>query len=92
MRASRCCKATARMPALARTAPNAAVKFDPRSRIMNLTRSGLFAEIHEQVAGLLGGPTARWDAGCDPEDADAPGPVLDHGQDIGLGAVEQGRP
>ena len=25
----------------------------------------------------------------DPEDADAPGRVLDHGQDIGLGAVEQ---
>jgi hypothetical protein len=25
----------------------------------------------------------------DPEDADAPGRVLDHGQDVGLGAVEQ---
>jgi hypothetical protein len=25
----------------------------------------------------------------DPEDADAPGRMLDHGQDIGLGAVEQ---
>jgi hypothetical protein len=25
----------------------------------------------------------------DPEDADTPGGVLDHGQDIGLGAIEQ---
>jgi hypothetical protein len=25
----------------------------------------------------------------DPEDAEAPGRVLDHGQDVGLGAVEQ---
>src|ERR1035441_9063958 len=40
----------------------------------------LFAEVHEQVAGLLRG---------DAEDADAPGRVLDHGQDAGLGAVEQ---
>jgi hypothetical protein len=30
---------TVRMPASARTVSNAAVKFDPRSRIMNLTRS-----------------------------------------------------
>src|SRR5690349_3066207 len=48
----------------------------------------LFAEVHEQVAGLLGGPLPGGMQG-DPEDADAPGPVLDHGQDIGLGAVEQ---
>ena len=26
---------------------------------------------------------------CDSEDADAPGGVLDHGQDMSLGAVEQ---
>ena len=25
----------------------------------------------------------------DPEDADTPGRMLDHGQDVGLGAVEQ---
>jgi hypothetical protein len=31
-------QSTVRMPASARTAPNAAVKFDPRSRIMNLAR------------------------------------------------------
>jgi len=48
----------------------------------------LFAEVHEEVAGLLGGPLPGGMQG-DPEDADAPGPVLDHGQDTGLGAVEQ---
>ena len=48
----------------------------------------LFAEVHEQVAGLLGGPFPGGMQG-DAEDADAPGRVLDHGQDIGLGAVEQ---
>src|ERR1035441_2212523 len=39
-------------------------------------------------AGLLGGPLPGRVQG-DAEDADAPGRVLDHGQDIGLGAVEQ---
>jgi len=46
------------------------------------------AEVHDQVAGLLGSPFPGWMRG-DSEDADAPGGVLDHGQDIGLGAVEQ---
>jgi hypothetical protein len=48
----------------------------------------LFAEVDEQVAGLLGGPLPGGMQG-DPEDPDAPRPVLDHGQDPGLGAVEQ---
>ncbi len=48
----------------------------------------LIAEVHEEVAGLLGGPFPGGMQG-DAEDADAPGGVLDHGQDIGLGAVEQ---
>ncbi len=48
----------------------------------------LVAEVHQEVAGLLGGPRAGWMLG-DAEDADAPGGVLDHGQDAGLGAVEQ---
>ena len=48
----------------------------------------LVAEVHEQVAGLLGGPFPGGMQG-DAEDADAPGRVLDHGQDVGLGAVEQ---
>jgi hypothetical protein len=48
----------------------------------------LFAEVHDQVAGLLAGP---FPSGVqrDAEDADAPRRVLDHGQDVGLGAVEQ---
>src|ERR1017187_2354747 len=48
----------------------------------------LLAEVHDQVAGLLGGPFPGRMQG-DSEDADAPGGVLDHGQDIGLGAVQQ---
>jgi hypothetical protein len=48
----------------------------------------LLAEVHRQVPGLLCGPLSRWMQG-DAEDADAPAGVLDHGQDIGLGAVEQ---
>ncbi len=39
-------------------------------------------------AGLLGGPFPGGMQG-DSEDADGPGGVLDHGQDISLGAIEQ---
>jgi hypothetical protein len=46
------------------------------------------AEVGDQVAGLLGGPFPRW-MQRDGEDADAPGGVLDHGQNIGLGAAGQ---
>jgi hypothetical protein len=48
----------------------------------------LLVKVHEEVAGLLGGPFAGGMEG-DAEDADAPGRVLDYGQDVGLGAVEQ---
>src|SRR5450631_122938 len=48
----------------------------------------LLAEVHEEVAGLLGGPFPGWVQG-ESEDADAAGRVLDHGQDVGLRAVEQ---
>jgi hypothetical protein len=48
----------------------------------------LLAEVHHQVASLLGGPFSGWVQG-DCEDADAPGGVLYDGQDMGLGAVEQ---
>jgi hypothetical protein len=48
----------------------------------------LVAEAHQEVAGLLGCPRSGWML-RDSEDADAPGGVLDHGQDIGLGAVKQ---
>ena len=88
MRGVRTLQSTVRIPASARTASNAAVKFEPRSRIMNLARCACVAEVHDQVAGLLGGPFPGGMQG-DAEDADAPGGVLDHGQDIGLGAIEQ---
>jgi len=55
---------------------------------MNLTRPAWSPIVHDQVAGLLGGPLPGGVQG-DPEDADAPGGVLDGGQDAGLGAVEQ---
>jgi hypothetical protein len=48
----------------------------------------LFAEVRDQVAGLLSGPFpggVQGDAG----DADAPGRVPGHGQGVGPGAVEQ---
>jgi hypothetical protein len=48
----------------------------------------LVADVHDQVAGLLGGPFPGGMQG-DAEDADPPGAVLDHGQDVGLGAVDQ---
>src|SRR6266699_5849402 len=47
----------------------------------------LIAEIYKQVAGLLGGPLPGGVQG-DAEDADAPGRVLDHGQDVDLGAIQ----
>src|ERR1019366_624809 len=48
----------------------------------------LLAEVHEQVAGLLGGPFPGGVQG-DAEDADAPGRVLEHGQDVSPGAAGQ---
>ena len=81
-------QSTVRIPASARTASNAAVKFEPRSRIMNLTRVRLVAEVHQEVAGLLRGPVSGW-MQRDAEDVDPSGRVPDHGQDVGLGAVEQ---
>ena len=48
----------------------------------------LHSEVHEQVAGLLRSPFPARVQG-DAEDADAPGRVLDNGQHVSLGAVEQ---
>lgn len=48
----------------------------------------LFSEVHKLIACLLGGPLSGG-MGRDTEDADAPGRMLDHGQDVSLGAVEQ---
>ena len=48
--------------------------------------SALF-EVHQHVARLLGNPRgARMRGGA--ENVDAPGGVLDHRQDVGLGAFE----
>jgi len=69
-------------------APNAAVKSGTAIADHELDLMCLFAELHEQVAGLLGGPFPGRVQG-DAEDTDAPRRVLDHGQDAGLGAVEQ---
>src|SRR3981081_2925973 len=46
------------------------------------------AEVHDEVAGLLCSPFPGGMQG-DSEDADAPGGVLDHGQDISPGAIKQ---
>jgi hypothetical protein len=46
------------------------------------------AKVHDQVTGLLGGPFPGG-IRSDSENADAPAGVLDHGQDIGLGAVQR---
>jgi hypothetical protein len=46
------------------------------------------AEVHDQVAGLLGGPSPGGIQG-DSENRDAPARVLYHGQDVGLGAIEK---
>ena len=87
----------ARRPDVAEHGPDASVGKDcgdrggeVRAAVADheLNPISLFAEVHEEVAGLLGGPVPGWMQG-DAEDADAPGRVLDHGQDVGLGAVEQ---
>jgi len=44
------------MPASARTASNEAVNCPARSRTGNRNPADVLAEIHQQVAGLLGGP------------------------------------
>jgi hypothetical protein len=50
----------------------------------------MLAEVHDQVAGLLDGPFPGG-MRSDSENPDAPAGVLDHGQDMGLGAIEQVR-
>jgi hypothetical protein len=80
-------QSTVRIPEPVRMASNAAVKFEPIAD-HELDPICLVAEVHDQVACLLGGPFPGQVQG-DAEEADAPGRVLDHGQDVGLGAVEQ---
>jgi hypothetical protein len=80
-------QSTVRIPASARTASNAAVKL---SHVADheLDPVRLLAEVHDQVAGMLGTPFPGRMRGYS-EDADAPAGVLDHGQDVGLGAAQQ---
>jgi len=50
--------------------------------------AGLLVKVHEEIAGLLSGPfPSRMQS--DPRDADAPAGVLEHGQDVCMGTVEQ---
>ena len=65
----------------------AAVNREPAVADHEFNPVSLSAEVNQEVASLLGGPFPGWMKG-DSEDADAPGGVLDHGQDMGLGAVE----
>ena len=48
----------------------------------------MLVNVHDEVAGLLGGPFAGGMEG-NAEDADAPRRVLDYDQDVGLGAAGQ---
>ena len=50
-----------------------------RGRDFRHAQVHLVAEVHDQVACLLGGPPSRWMLG-NSENAEAPGRVLDHGQ------------
>src|SRR5580704_9163587 len=84
MRGVRMLQSTVRIPASVRTVSNAVVKFEPQSRIMNLTRCA--ARRGPSPGCELAGRSILQ---CDSENADAPGGVLYHRQDIGLGAVEQ---
>ena len=56
MRGVRTLQSTVRIPASASTAPDAAVKFEPAVADRELGPVHLIAEVHDQVAGLLGGP------------------------------------
>ncbi len=86
--ASARCRGTVRIPASARTASDAAVKFEPRSRIMNVTRCACSPR---SMIGLRACWAVQAPVGCGvtSEDADAPGGVLGHGQGVGMGAVGQ---
>ena len=88
MRGARTLQSTVRIPASARTASNAAVKLEPRSRIMNLTRCVWSPRSIRRLRACWAVHASGWML-RDAEDADPPGGVLDHGQDIGLGAIEQ---
>jgi hypothetical protein len=89
----------ARRPHVAGHGPDPRISEDrvERSRVVraaiadhDLDLVRLLAEVHDQVAGLLGGPVPGG-MQSDPEDANAPGGMLDHGQDVSPGAIQQVR-
>ena len=70
-----------RAPLPANTSSNTAVNLLSRSRIRESEPVGACTKIHEQVAGLLGGPGAGGVRG-DAQDVHAPGLDLHHEQDV----------
>ena len=70
-----------RMSAPAKTASNAAGEFAVPVADQEPEPVGAIAEIHQQVAGLLGHPGAGW-VGGDPGDVHAATLVLDHDEDV----------
>jgi len=70
-----------RTSAPAKTASKAVVNLLSRSRIRNRNRSARVAEIHQQVAGLLGDPGAGG-VSRDPGDVHVAAAVLDHDEDV----------
>ena len=88
MRGVRTLQSTVRMPAPTRTASDAPVKFEPRSRIMNLTRCVCSPKSMSRLRACWPVHAPIWML-RDSEDADAPGHEFYHGQDMGQGAVAQ---
>jgi hypothetical protein len=70
-----------RMPLPANTSSNAAVNLVSRSRVRNFEAAGAFAEVHEQVTGLLGGPRSGG-VRSDAQDVHLPGLDLHHEEDV----------
>ena len=70
-----------RMPFPASTWSTIGVNLLSRSRIRNLKWPAAFAEVHEQVAGLLRGPRSGG-AGGDARDVHPPGLDLHHEEDV----------
>jgi hypothetical protein len=70
-----------RMASLANTASKTPVNLLSRSRMKNLNRSRAVAEIHQQVACLLGDPGSGWVRG-DTQQVHAAGGMLDDEQNV----------
>jgi hypothetical protein len=82
-------QSTVRMPASARRASNTAVKFDPRSRIMNLTRCVCSPRSMRRLRAcwVVHSPVGYR---VTPSMRTRPAGVLNHGQNVGLGRERRG--